>query len=371
MIFLLFLGCFEQVSMTSGFLTYCCPFLLSVVASILGLMTVVNQYIIDTAPHHRRHPFHLYMGSLESMQQQQHHCLFLGSLLSAGKQLEMLVEVAAEHHLGHEKKWKILAAMEAMKACLRFLILHQNGYKILLSGGEMVPMEEINSMHSGAPRNGRELSIAGSLEVKAAQALAKFGKNAGVSSKPSWAHHRQQNNLEWSEISSDIVSTMPNGLSSVPMSIQKGDPELPDGLVVFGEWIYILRPLVYVLLIRRYGLRSWKPWVASLGLEVSGITTVLVAAFLKDRRQYELIRDGCDPIEQASFSADEIQEIKRRQFLLLLYLVRDPFFYKHTRRWLGSFERVLKPVPLIGLLAGKLLEFSVGIQGRYCYTSGS
>lgn len=32
--------------------------------------------------------------------------------------------------------------------------------------------------------------------------------------------------------------------------------------------MHILRPLVYVCLLKRYGLRSWRPWLLSLALDL-------------------------------------------------------------------------------------------------------
>jgi peroxin-16 len=54
-----------------------------------------------------------------------------------------------------------------------------------------------------------------------------------------------------------------------------------------------------------------------------------------------------------------------------LYVMRDPFFTRYTKRHLQKAEKVLDPVPLIGFLTGKLVELVEGAQTRYTYTSGS
>ena len=38
-----------------------------------------------------------------------------------------------------------------------------------------------------------------------------------------------------------------------------------------GEVLFIVRPLIYVLLIRKYGIRSWKPWLLSLAMDLTGM----------------------------------------------------------------------------------------------------
>lgn len=45
---------------------------------------------------------------------------------------------------------------------------------------------------------------------------------------------------------------------------------MPGGLFLTGEVMFILRPLIYVLLIRKYGVRSWFPWLTSLGVDLIG-----------------------------------------------------------------------------------------------------
>ncbi|MCO5600700.1 hypothetical protein L7F22_054815 [Adiantum nelumboides] len=355
------------------------------VAAILGLTTVLNQHIIDTAPQPFGQAVHLHGNASVTAQQQR--CLFLASLLSAVKQIEIFVEVTAEHYKGRGKKWDILAAMEAIKACLRFLILHQNGYRMLLSGGEAVHVEEANSQlltetfkdRASGGRQSRTSSapnilrghLSGNIETKASMALAKFGERSGVNSKPSWTYLPHPKSVESFKMPSDMHSSESTNISCISSSLANESREVREPVLVFGEWIFILRPLVYVLLIRRYGLKSWKPWVASLGLDTAGLTTILAAAYLKDRKQHSNARNGHNNNEQPPFSAEEVQEVKRRQLLLVLYLTRDPFFSKYTRKYLGGVERALKPVPLIGSLGGKIVELFSGIQGRYCYTSGS
>lgn len=38
-----------------------------------------------------------------------------------------------------------------------------------------------------------------------------------------------------------------------------------------GEVLCIIRPLVYVLFIRKYGIRSWTPWLVSLAVDLTGV----------------------------------------------------------------------------------------------------
>lgn len=38
-------------------------------------------------------------------------------------------------------------------------------------------------------------------------------------------------------------------------------------LFLIGEVLFIIRPLIYVLFIRKYGTRSWTPWFLSLAID--------------------------------------------------------------------------------------------------------
>ncbi|KAJ7007574.1 Peroxisome biogenesis protein 16 [Populus alba x Populus x berolinensis] len=66
-----------------------------------------------------------------------------------------------------------------------------------------------------------------------------------------------------------------------------------------------------------------------------------------------------------------LNQLKRRKLLWALYLMRDPFFTNYTRQRLQRTEKLLEPVPIIGLLTAKIVELVVGAQTRYTYMSGS
>jgi len=42
-------------------------------------------------------------------------------------------------------------------------------------------------------------------------------------------------------------------------------------LFLMGEVLFIIRPLIYVLFIRKYGIRSWIPWFVSLAVDAGGV----------------------------------------------------------------------------------------------------
>ena len=71
------------------------------VTSILGIITAINEYIIDTVPKPWQPP---------------ECCSFPYSLcISVLKELETLVEVVAQHVYGDDKKWNFITITEASK----------------------------------------------------------------------------------------------------------------------------------------------------------------------------------------------------------------------------------------------------------------
>jgi len=42
-------------------------------------------------------------------------------------------------------------------------------------------------------------------------------------------------------------------------------------LFLMGEVLFIIRPLIYVLFMRKYGIRSWIPWFVSLAVDAGGV----------------------------------------------------------------------------------------------------
>ncbi|KAK4483437.1 hypothetical protein RD792_010624 [Penstemon davidsonii] len=109
----------------------------------------------------------------------------------------------------------------------------------------------------------------------------------------------------------------------------------------------------------RYGARSWFPWVTSLAVDLIG--NGIISFVTISRRNSE------------SFCLSNLEknELRRRKMLWALYLMRDPFFTNYTRQKLDVTQKLVEPVPIIGILTEKLVELLVGAQTRYTYMSGS
>ncbi|XP_048536995.1 peroxisome biogenesis protein 16 isoform X1 [Triticum urartu] len=332
------------------------------VYALLGIVSSVNQHIIETPTDGH---------SLASKEQSIPWALVVSIL----KDVEAVVEVAAQHFVGDDRKWGFLAVTEAVKACVRLAAFRENGYRMLLQGGEVENEEEdvlednqgvkTNGVPVIYPVNGHSQNghwitsdgpdgkpgiISKSLEGRAVAALNRFGQNAKMLSDPTW-----MSRLQPSPVPPAVMEIEKPTFATIWSS--KG---VSGRLFMLGEAVHIFRPLVYVLLIRKFGIKSWTPWLVSLAVELASLGIHSHATDLNHRT---------GKVHQ--LSSAERDELKRRKMMWALYVMRDPFFASYTRRHLEKAEKALSPVPLIGFITGKLVELLEGAQSRYTYTSGS
>ncbi|XP_057549804.1 peroxisome biogenesis protein 16 [Amaranthus tricolor] len=317
------------------------------VTSILGIITAINEYIIETAPTQWQVP------TLSSS--------FPFSLcVSALKEIETLVEVVAQQLYGDDKKWNFILITEASKALLRLALFRDNGYKMLLHGGETPNVDRPGDQPKpgGNQRpgyfNNHYAQNPWNREGKALAALSRFGENARMVHDPTW--------LRRTEHSETVMDTQDLVLKRPTLSSILSEKGLRGGLFLMGETLFILRPLIYVLFIRKYGSRSWIPWFISLAVDLVSLSATAQATKSKE---------WTNVLKEIHLSVEEKDELRRRKVLWALYIMRDPFFCKYTRQRLESTQKALEPVPVIGLLTEKLVELIFGAQTRYTYMSGS
>ncbi|KAF5744340.1 peroxisome biogenesis protein 16-like isoform X2 [Tripterygium wilfordii] len=316
------------------------------VTAVFGIITAINEHIIDTTPAEAHASF------------QEPYSFPFPLCISALKDLETLVEVVAQHYYGDDKKWNFIAVTEAIKVLVRLALFRNSGYKMLLHGGEMPNVEkspdDLNHQHrdGGFLRNGHGQNL-WKPEGRALSALNRFGENARMISDPVWLRRVQNQHA--------IIEPQIAVIKRPTLATILSEKGIYGALFVMGETLFIMRPLIYVLFIRKYGIRSWIPWFLSLVVDFFGIGFITKVAK----------RVGGGKEQQFCFSTAEKDELKRRKLLWALYLMRDPFFSKYTRQRLESTEKLLEPVPVVGFLTSKIVELVIGAQTRYTYMSGS
>jgi hypothetical protein len=136
-----------------------------------------------------------------------------------------------------------------------------------------------------------------------------------------------------------------------------------------GEVLYVLRPLVYLWALYRYGgggkrTTSWTPYLLSLGID------------LLSRRLIMPTKGRLNKAEEA--------EMSRRLLLLAFYLIRSPFFERfifHQRSPSESEEgaahvEVKAPsffdrLPFASTILSTVSDLLTTYKARYFYTAGS
>ncbi|KAJ9058556.1 hypothetical protein DSO57_1011011 [Entomophthora muscae] len=130
-----------------------------------------------------------------------------------------------------------------------------------------------------------------------------------------------------------------------------------EGLGTFAEILYIVRPVVYVLALRKYGFKSWTPWTFSLFLEWFSL-------HLKNK--YLQNRGGLNTL-----SSLEKEEKRRRSMILGYYLLKGPFFNAVTKPFLMKFCENTKNKFMLSFMAGMILDYIPLWEKFHFYTSGS
>ncbi|CAH1786751.1 unnamed protein product, partial [Owenia fusiformis] len=116
---------------------------------------------------------------------------------------------------------------------------------------------------------------------------------------------------------------------------------------LWAEGLHISRPLIHLLSLYKFGLKSWKPWLLASAIDISSLF---------------MIGDPDD------LTPKERVELKRRCYMLLLYLLRSPFYDKYSKMRIALLMQVIAAyVPGARYIVGPLLNYLPTWQGIYGY----
>ena len=216
-------------------------------------------------------------------------------------QLELLVEMSAQRALGSDGKWAVLAALESAKAALRLAVLTRSGGCILV--GDVAPGSTVRTPGWALPG---EHGVRERAE-RTLRALAAFRDGRALS-----------------------VRRVAPALGCAPAVLRPQAAALLEvrrrRVLLAGESLRVLRPVVYCLAASRYGRRSWRSWLVSLALDLGRFVHVRPAPA---RTCCALTRaTGCSDalLSRVALSADERTELQRRRTLLAYYLLFSPAY---------------------------------------------
>ena len=137
------------------------------------------------------------------------------------------------------------------------------------------------------------------------------------------------------------------GLRQTMEGIQSSLNALTPGELA-AEVMYIMRPVLHVMLIWRYGWRSWRAWFSALVVDVAA--------------RVAMAQPGND---------SDVEERRRRMAQLVLYLGRSPLFDILIRRVIRRLVSPLRRIPLIGGVTSTSIEWITLLQQYWFYMSAS
>jgi len=119
--------------------------------------------------------------------------------------------------------------------------------------------------------------------------------------------------------------------------------------VQIGEYLYMLRPALYLLAMYICGRKSWLPWLLSLGLDMSGVWYSSTSQELGEKDR---------------------EELSRRKLQWCYYLLRAPFFEAIFQS--PTLSRVLerwKSASSVFSAAGSVIEYVETYRNYYFYVN--
>jgi peroxin-16 len=218
--------------------------------------------------------------------------LSLATVLSVTQVVELLCELLAEQSNGVRGKWTAITVVESFKTLVRLVML-------CATRGSMLTAQSVPS------RGSYDLDTA-AMEKRVAQITGAPPPTTASAAAPAASHARPtlasvvRDRLQ----ASQATNASNNSSNSLTMSSSAA-------LHLFAELIWIFRPLLSLLAMRRFGVRSWRAWSVAVVLDI--VSRVLHES------------DSTRPL-----TANERQEQRRRTLLMVLYLFRHPMF-EHVR----------------------------------------
>jgi hypothetical protein len=280
------------------------------------------------------------------------------------------------------KKWKLVAAVEAVKAVCRLLLLVNNGGRMLVQRSAEEVAAAALRRKAVRMRMDREQQAGGSVIAAAAAAAEAAPAPATASSGAVVVAEAKALSASGGELPRRRfeLNKVPPGFEDVrdlyvlhgrvqhvhgffsmhtnPAKYEPSDADKalearpPSALRVLGEVLYWTRPVAYIAL--RVALAkdrlSLKPWLWSLLFDLLARAAYSHGAPLSEAQQRELsVRDG----------------------KLLFYLLRTPFFERYTFKALERVLGVVSRLPLLGSLQASALELVSALQSYHFYVSAS
>jgi peroxin-16 len=244
---------------------------------------------------------------------------------------ELLWEMAAKRR-GEQTRWRVVIGLEAAKALCRLILLRLTKGRPLLTQ----PLPEREAEPEQLPPSSSNESTAPSTPPSEAELSWKM---------PRTGFH---------------LPTLPSNISAyllsrvlTPDDIKPAPSLLPNlhGSAILAEVLYILRPLIYVIMLEKYAddKKSWKPWLVGFGIEYAS---------------RELLKK-----KVGGYGTLEKEEMARREWGLMWWAARSAGYENLVGPWVKGMTEGMKGKPLVGMLAGVVEDYQYLWDNYYFSTA--
>lgn len=286
---------------------------------------------------------------------------------------ELLFEMRAKRAQQPRKGWSTITALEAAKLALRLYLLWKRGGQPLTVEDESLPPAEEppectcglrnipgseKVMMTRGTRSGRKIlhldpaylpDNSSSLSPPSASFLDPLFLTA-YERRAAWLMRMLSPTGRCPACdSADLPAILSRHTSESSPGHRLSPAIAPRPQHVIAEVLYLVRPLIHLFLIRRYGWRSWRAWWGSFFVDLS--SRALMA----------------QPADNDNF----LDEKQRRLLQLLYYTVRSPFFDAVVRSAANHADRCLRRVPVVGPATRSIFDLLRAMQRYWFYTSAS
>ncbi|KAF9575839.1 Peroxisomal membrane protein pex16, partial [Lunasporangiospora selenospora] len=323
------------------------------VLNLLGIYhdTILQRHVASIPPSHRPTPSPLNRYT-RGWQETSPLYKRIALLLTIIQYTEVLIEMGVQKKWGQKYKWRIITALEAIKAAGRLGLMQLTNKRMIM-----------HPIHTERDVDPSTLADLAEVELSVQQSHWK-GTRTGNTRLQLSAVQKSANGKSMGK-SADVTEFL---LSKVltPDLVRKPRDLVGalKGMGAMGEYLFILRPLIYVMAMRRYGQKSWYPWLLSLSIEVASRSCL--KQFLRDRSHALAGRPGSGVVGSSGTPLEK-DEMKRRLWLLLYYVLRSPFYDQFTKERLHNFCESASKKPLISLVGGIVRDYQPLWESVYFY----
>ncbi|KAL7301843.1 hypothetical protein TKK_0005450 [Trichogramma kaykai] len=235
---------------------------------------------------------------------------------------EALFEVSAKKVWGEGGKWFVIALIQLLKVVMRLFLVFR--YKERITQTPAIPpldREKLNEKNDGLQ------------PTREAFSLKRSGKvirtvRSSASHPRTWTPPSSSTFIETEELNDSTIGALKKSL-------------------LIAETMYIVKPLLHLGCLSMSGPKNWNPWLLS---------------FLIDLASLKILN------QETRLNREEQEELSRRRFGLLLYILRSPFYDNCSRRRIiALLETVAKTIPLARLIAEPLARYLPHWQNTYFY----